>query len=233
MADEKPLSLPGSSWDTVKKIIRAFSAAQAEKSPTVEKIAKLAGVQRPVVSMNNNFLRSVGIVRADDWKLTETGLRYATGLEMRNESMASENLAEAVRGNPTLLEVLNVLRARGEMKTSTLKGEVIIRLGISTSDRQALFVKPLFEMMQEAGLIEFNGDAVKLASMHGQRVEAEAVTQPLRMVAQQESHSTETIRLPLPLGPNRLAYVELPSDWDKKELSKLLKLLEISLGDEV
>jgi hypothetical protein len=39
-------------------------------------------------------------------------------------------------------------------------------------------------------------------------------------------------RVPLPLGPNRLAYIELPSDWDKKELRKLIKLLEISLGDD-
>ena len=42
MPDEKQLALPGSSWDTVKKIIRAFYAAQSEENPKLEGIARLA-----------------------------------------------------------------------------------------------------------------------------------------------------------------------------------------------
>jgi hypothetical protein len=39
------------------------------------------------------------------------------------------------------------------------------------------------------------------------------------------------IRTPLPLGPGRLAYIELPEDWKPSELKKLLRLLALSLGD--
>ncbi len=43
-----------------------------------------------------------------------------------------------------------------------------------------------------------------------------------------------TTRTPIALGTDRLAYIELPMGWDsKKELKKLLKLLELSLGDNV
>lgn len=43
--------------------------------------------------------------------------------------------------------------------------------------------------------------------------------------------SPEIIRTPLPLGPGRLAYIELPKDWKPSELKKLLRLLALSLGD--
>ena len=42
----------------------------------------------------------------------------------------------------------------------------------------------------------------------------------------------KVIRTPIPLGPGRLAHVELPADWKPKELKKLLKMLELALGDD-
>jgi hypothetical protein len=41
----------------------------------------------------------------------------------------------------------------------------------------------------------------------------------------------DVIRTPIALAPGRLAYIELPKDWTQRELKKLLKLLELSLGD--
>jgi hypothetical protein len=37
------------------------------------------------------------------------------------------------------------------------------------------------------------------------------------------------IRMPIPLAPGRVAYVELPKDWNEKDAKKLLALLGLSL----
>jgi hypothetical protein len=226
MAEDKMLSLPGSSWETVKKIIRAFSAAQNEENPKVEEIASLAGVPRPVVSMNNNFLRSVGFVRPDQWKLTEMGVRYALGLEMGNDSMAAENLCELVRAQPILNQLLSLIRARGELKVDTLKAEVMIRLGVHQNDRQAQFVKPLLDMLQESGLVRVMDDIVTVGDSvrpKDKRYEDHPPPPP-----------PPTLEgLPILLGPNRLAYIQLPKDWEKKDLPKLIKMLQLALGDDV
>jgi hypothetical protein len=37
---------------------------------------------------------------------------------------------------------------------------------------------------------------------------------------------------PIALGPGKLAFVELPQNWEKRDLSKLLKMLALALGDE-
>lgn len=238
MPDEKQLALPGSSWETVKKIIRAFHAAQSEENPKLEGIARLAAVPRPVVSMNNNFLRSVGIVRDDQWKLTDIGLRYATALQMGNESMAAENLAAAVRGNPLLNQLLQLLVARGEMKTDTFRAEILLRLDLSPADRQSVFVKPVLDMLQESKILLVDSDTVKLENMHrvlGMGEVAYKPPTPLNPPGRGREDDSPPMPqgLPILLGPNRLAYLQLPKDWEKKDLPKLVKMLQLALGDDV
>ena len=233
MAEEKQLALPGSSWETVKKIIRAFYAAQSEENPKLEGIARLANVPRPVVSMNNNFLRSVSIVRDDQWKLTDIGLRYATALQMNNESMAAENLAAAVQGNPLLNQLLQLLLARGEMKTDTFRAEAMLRLIIAPTDRQAAFVKPLLDMLQESKLIEMDSDTVRLAHTLSPAGKGRGHHSPPPPADPPPVPPPPAQGLPILLGPNRLAYLQLPNDWGRKDLPKLLKMVQLALGDDV
>ncbi len=236
MPDDKLLALPGSSWETAKKIIRAFGAVQNEDNPRVEDIAKLAGVPRPVVSMNNAFLRSVGIVRPDQWKLTEGGRRYVTALQLGHEPMAAESLADTVQTNPVLRQILSILTARGGLKADTLKAELILKLGLDATERQNQF-KPLFDMLQEARLIEISGDTVNVTKLIGSAKDTSPPTQDREVSSPfppVQSPPVPTAQgLPILLGPNRIAYIQLPNDWDKKDLPKLLKLLELSLGDDV
>lgn len=42
----------------------------------------------------------------------------------------------------------------------------------------------------------------------------------------------DVTRTPLPLGPGKLAYIELPSGWQSKDLKKLLRLLTLALGED-
>jgi hypothetical protein len=44
--------------------------------------------------------------------------------------------------------------------------------------------------------------------------------------------STDSTRTPIPLGPGKLAYIELPSGWQSKDLKKLLRLLTLALGED-
>lgn len=234
MPEEKSLSLPGSSWETIKKIVRAFYAAQNEENPRVEDIANLADVPRPVVSLNNNFLRSVGLVRQDQWKLTEMGVRYATALQMNNASMAQETLGEIARSNSLIGQLLRLLTARGHMKADTFKAEALLRLTIGPNERQAQFVKPVFDMLVDGGLIEMDGDTVSLANVaeSSTKREIQPITLQSIMPPQLSPKTPPAEELPILLAPNRIAYLRLPDDWDgKKDLGKLLKLLELSLGD--
>ncbi len=53
-----------------------------------------------------------------------------------------------------------------------------------------------------------------------------------RKLTEDSGEHADVVRTPIPLGVGRLAYIELPRDWDKREMKKLLKMLEIVLGDD-
>ena len=77
MADEaSKLIIPGASWEMLKKIISAYYQVNDQDNPSVEDVAAIAGKPRPVVSSCNVFLRSMGILRDDENKLTDVGAKF-------------------------------------------------------------------------------------------------------------------------------------------------------------
>jgi hypothetical protein len=231
MAELKPIRLimPGSGWDTVKKIIRAYYAVQDEDSPKVDDVAKLAGVQRPIISLNNNFLRDVGFLLETENKLTPIGARYATGLGFGNESLSTDALQELIRNHAALSYIVNMLKARGEMKPEAMRGEMIVLAGLSDSSK-AGNLKTFMDMLQDAKIYDVVGDMVVYKGGNGSpRITVKEGKTPKPII--ERVPLIEGRILPIPLGIGRLVNIELPEDWTAKDLPKLLKMLELSLGD--
>lgn len=244
MAENKKskFCMPRSSWETIKRIIRAYHAVEDKETPTVEEIAKLGDLQRPLVSANNIFLRSLGIVRPDQNKLAPLGSRIANGLSLGNQTVVMEALQDVVRENETLNQLVSTVQARGPMKMDAFKAQAIVFAGLNEKKDLAFF-RTILDLLEESQVIRIADNEV---SFHGYYVgEIKGVTAsrdgiqrfprlaPPAEPTAEGSERREAMRMPLPLGPARLAYIELPSDWKKEELPKLIKLLEISLGDTV
>jgi hypothetical protein len=244
--DDKVTSfaMPGGAWESIKKIIRAYNAARDEEAPTVESIASLAGVHRPVISKNNNFLRSVGILQKDKNKLTPLGQQFATGLALNNEPLITDTLRQIILDTPVLLRLVNVLRARGEVKLDVFKAQVIVQAGLTESSPNIAYVRALLDMFIDAEIMTLDGDTLFLAESGGPSpsfspsAPVSIPSSPSPSASPSPSPSAEDYsdgdRVPIALGPNRRVYIELPADWNsKKDLGKLLKLLQLSLGDDV
>jgi hypothetical protein len=154
--------MPSHGWAMVKRIVRAYGAAQDDETSNVESVARLAGVQRPIVSGNNNFLRSIGILEIDKPKLTSLGVKLATGLGLENESITIDALQDLVRITPIFNQLLNTLRARGSMDPATFKGQIILGAGLRPSSPTLATIKTLTDLLEESRLIEVRDDKVVL-----------------------------------------------------------------------
>ncbi len=244
MADQDRLMLPAASWPTVKRIIRAYGATSGAE-PSGEEVAQLGGLQRTVISGCNKFLRSTGIVQADKNKLTEVGQQLATAWSIDNQPMALEALQKIVTYTPQLAQFINTVRARGHMETDLLKGQIIVAAGLKEDSFLLSYVKTILDMLDESRLIQITEDTVTpgraATTAHSsapparERQGAEA-GQPPQMHGQaggvqiENQRDDRGSRTPIPLGPNRLAYLELPENWDDKELPKLLKIVALIFG---
>ena len=229
MADSARLVMPGSGWDTVKRIIRAYAAADDQESPRVEDIASLAGVQRPIISLNNNFLRDTGFLREGENKLTVIGSRYAKGLEFSNEHLSTDALQELIRNHSALAYIANMIKARGEMKIDALRGEMIVLAGISDNSKTGT-LRTIIDMLQDAKVFQLDGDVVSYRGNGSASRTAPKEDKPVEQVID-KSLSAQGRIVPIALGIGRLVNIELPKDWTNRDLPKLLKMLELSLSD--
>jgi hypothetical protein len=229
------LPLPASSWATVKRIVRAYHAVRDRDVPTVDDVAQLAGVPRPIVSSNNNFLRATGILSSDQKnRLSAAGTRLAVGMSFANGSLVRDALTVIVEGTPELARLVNMVRARSEMSFESFRGELIV-LGGTTDSSRGMGFKAVTDMLVESQLIRLEDNSVLPSHVsEPPRVDVD-VDRQREEPHERNGRSTTTDtthRIPLMLGLGRMAFVELPADWTARDLPKLLKLLELTLGEE-
>jgi hypothetical protein len=228
--------MPYSSWDAIRKILRAYNAASDRENPTVTEIADLAGIHRPQVSANNKFLREVGLLQTDKNKLSQIGSRVANGFELGNESMILEALQESVNGSPGLSKFVNTLRARGTMSVEAFKAQVITAAGLTADSPTLVYVRTVIDYLETAQMIRIEGNNIIFTGhgLSGFAPEEKPPTPPTSTppVPPKPAQNSEELGIPIPLGLAKLAYLKLPEGWTNKDLPKLLKLIELSLGDD-
>lgn len=229
--------MPNSSWDKIKKIIQAYGAVQNEDNPTVESVAQLAGMHRPDVSKNNNFLREVGLLLPGEFKLTPPGSQLAMGLSINNQDLVNEALQHIILENPFFSRLINILKARGKMRPDSFRGQVIMEAGLPANSPTLNYTKTLMDMLEESRLVGFSEEGVSLTP--GNRIAPRAADD--RRGRQEEEEEIDQddpdtnkgmLRMPIPLGPNRTAFVLLPRDWNARDRGKLIKLLELALASD-
>lgn len=230
------LQSPGGSWESLKRIIRAYHAVADNEAPTVEDVARLAGVQRPVVSSNNNFLRSTGILQETANKLTQVGTRLATGLGINNQALISSALQEIIRTQEGLTYLVNLLKARFSMSVEAFRGEIVMITGLDENSRNLQFLKAVVDMLQESLIVKVENDDITYLGTHvsylGNDSSSSKPSAGIQSAKPSASPRMLTERtIPIPLGVGRLVHIELPEDWTSKDLPKLLRMLELSLSD--
>ena len=233
-------AMPGASWNTVKRIIKAYYAAHEDNQSTVESIATLAGMARPNISRNNNFLRSIGVVEENQFRLTQLGVRLAMGLTKKDQSLVVESLQEIINKTEKLKRIVRTVQARGEITENSLRNEAKLSLNLNEKSPGVGYLRTLVEFMYESRMLELKNGKVSFfgeyaremkgvgENEHGNEAQGGGEGQPRN---KDEELNVEG-KVPIPLGAERRAYLELPSDWRPKDLKKLLKMIELALGDE-
>jgi len=239
--------VPGASWPTIKKVIRAYAATSGD-DPSGADVAKLGGLQRTVISACSKFLISAGILQPDKYKLTAIGHQLATAWTLGNAPMATEALQSIITSAPSLARLVDTVRARGSMEKKLIEGQIVVSAGLNSSSFLVPYVKTILDILEESKLIVINGDMIALG-LRGAAGRANSETQVQGLEDREEDEEREQeeeeeeeekeeprkgnrrSRTPLPLGANRLGYLELPADWNAKELPKLVKMINLIFGD--
>jgi hypothetical protein len=245
MNPDYKLAMPGSSWTTIQKILKAYNTAHNREKPTVKQIAEMVGLHRPVVSSNNNFLRELGLLQGDENKLTPLGNRLANGLELNNQSLVIEAIQESVLGSPGLTQLSDMLRARSTMTLEAFEGYVATlgKLSGPALNYLGAYTGTIIDYLVAGELIKEDGSNLIYSGNpevrkrdeppnNGNRECANDPPPPPPPAPPPPPPGKEEDGIPIPLGLKRVARLTLPEGWTSKELPKLLKMIELALGEE-
>lgn len=100
-----------------------------------------------------------------------------------------------------------------------LRGTIALAAG-ATDNKQVAPVSAVLELLQEARAVQIEGDTVGSATPFRDVIEGlTPVTEPVELppgkprLAETPQIASNMNRIPLPPGPKRPAYLELPLDW--------------------
>lgn len=157
---EETFRLPKSSYDELVKIIRAYGNAGNEA--TLSDVAHRAAIDTTIISRNNAFLISVGVIGGGKAKgITEKGRKLSTALEHQLPDEIASSWHEIVIGNDFMQKMVSAVSIRQGMEDSALQSHIAYSAGEGRNPGVMAGAGAVVEILKTAGLLkEENGKLV-------------------------------------------------------------------------
>ncbi len=154
---EKAFKLPGSSYDELTRIIQSYG--RSEKPVSLAEVAQVARMNSTVISRNNGFLVSAGIIQGERAKRpTLGGMRLAHALQHENSRETAVIWREIVESTDFLSKMLAAIRVRRGMDVSTFRSHLAYSAGEPKNSITMAGAGAVIEILVRAGLISQNND---------------------------------------------------------------------------
>jgi hypothetical protein len=162
MADDK-FKLPGSSYEELTKIIKAYATCKGAAAPG--DVGQRAVMDATAVSRNNGFLLDAGIVTGGNKKeLTEQGRKLAGALDYEQPDVIRSAWREIVMASDFFQKVISAVRIRKGMEASSLRAHIAYSSGQLKSAKTTTGAGAVIDILVAAGLVlEQDGKFVALA----------------------------------------------------------------------
>jgi hypothetical protein len=241
MADipKAPIVWPNGAWKMLRKIIRAWYAAEDRGSEMTQRtIANIANVQASRVSMNKAFLQAIGIVQTEGIALTETGKSLGLGLYNENELVAQQALQKLVKENPILRELWDIIRGRGTIDKADFEAQVVIitKQGKS-SPGFTTGVGVLEDILLESGMIDMSGNTFRPTRIDP----VEHVREQLKVSPKEEEvnlvasnkiglNKQGLRQVPIPISASTVWFIEVAESPAEEDLNKFIEVQRLIFG---
>lgn len=153
---ERAFRLPESGFEQISRILKAYHSAargSTETSVTLDDLAKRTAMNRTMVSSNNGFFMSLGLVEGGNAKhLTPLGARAALALDHPGTPEAQGVWVEVVE-NSELERIVDAVRIRQGMDEDALLSHIVLTAGVPKTSRGLTGARTVVDLLEFAGLI--------------------------------------------------------------------------------
>lgn len=159
MADN--FKLPGSSYEELTKIIKAYASGKEGQPQTLDAIAQSTGMDRTVVSRNNGFLMQMELLSEGN-KKTPTlecfslGRAYSLGIQEEIE----RTWKSLIEDNEFLTRMISAIKIRNGMDRTGLINHILYSAG-STTGSAKVGANTIIEVFKAANLVTEEDGKIK------------------------------------------------------------------------
>lgn len=147
--------VPGSSYDEVIKIIKAYASGKGGQAYGLEDIAQLSGMDKTVVSRNNGFLMCIELISEGNKKApTDNCLNLGRAYSLNMIDEIRKNWVTIIGENEFLTKMLTAIKIRNGMDKSSFINHILYSAGGSTSKGAKTGANTIIEIYKVSGLVE-------------------------------------------------------------------------------
>jgi hypothetical protein len=163
----EPFPLPRSSFKLLRLILIGYlhEGGRDRKASGPTDISRAIGLDPTLVSRNNAPLAALGLLESAEsrrWRLTDGGVEVARALEYDAESDLREALFDIFKSNAYIQRVATFVRAQGGVDESEVVFHMARTAGVKRTSEFLTGARALLELMYAAGLVEHDGDTVRI-----------------------------------------------------------------------
>jgi hypothetical protein len=148
--------LPGSSYDEVVKIIKAYSTGKDNSPKSLDDIASATVMPRTIVSGNNGFLVQIGLISNDGNKKSSTdigrnlGRAYTSNIVDKIKSIWRSVIEES----DFLTKMVSAVRIRNGMDRISLVNHIVYSSGLNNTKANKTGAGAIIEILKVADIFE-------------------------------------------------------------------------------
>jgi len=150
---EETFRLPKSSYDELIKIVQAYG--NSGQAANLDEVAQAAAMDTTIISRNNAFLVSVGIIEGGRAKgITGKGKSLAQALHYNVVADIATSWREVVHASEFLQKMVAAVRIRGGMEDSALQSHIAYSAGESKNPHVMAGAGAVVQILKVSGLVK-------------------------------------------------------------------------------
>ena len=166
--------LPGSSYEELIKIIKAYSTGKTGAPMALEDIAQATGMDKTIISRNNGFLIQLGFVSDGNKKIpTQTGSDLGRAYTLKMEEQITHIWRTIIENDEFLSRMLSAVKIRNGMEKASFLNHILYSSGSSTNNRTRTGANTIIEIYKVALMvIETDGKVMALGNISDKNSES-------------------------------------------------------------
>lgn len=149
--------LPGSSYEEITKIIRAYSNVKNGQALSLADLAQMSGMDKTIISRNNGFLLQLGLITEGNKKApTEMCITLGRAYNLGMTEQISKIWFEIVKNDEFLNRMILTIQIKTEMAKQEFVNHIVFSSSNNNSNNARAGASAVIEILKLTQMIEEN-----------------------------------------------------------------------------